>query len=170
MFKTTIQHYAGLRKIYSLLIACICLTLITSCKDGFDDYWKYEAEQDGALYTKLKENAQFSLFVRAIERAGLQTTLDRAGVYTIFAPTDAAMQTYLTGKGTTIEQVSVADLTEIVNYHIMYFTYYHYDFQRRFIASSSNVSYLNRSYKYLRVTTDKITSEVSGREWGNSWG
>lgn len=147
-------------------LALLMSLLVCSCQDGFEEYWQYDQQQEGFLYAKIKENPQFSAFAQALERTGVGTALDKAGVYTVFAPTNEAFQDYLRTAGfDNLAAVPIEQLTNVVNYHIVYFTWYHYDIQKRFKANKTDVYYLNRAAKYLELTVDETgenTFQVNG--------
>lgn len=154
MFKISILKTAG-RKQVLLWLFCFIFLAVAGCKDGFDEYWKYDKALEGFLFTKIKEDPQYSTFTKALERSGVGPALDKAGVFTVFAPTNEAFEEFFkTSKYKTIEAIPVDELTNIVNYHIAYFTWYYYDVQKRFIANRNDVYYLSRAAKYLELTTD----------------
>jgi uncharacterized surface protein with fasciclin (FAS1) repeats len=156
--------YAGRRPLLWLLWL-VSLSL-TGCKDGFDEYWQYDKKQEGFLFTKIKEDPQFSTFALALEKTGVGAALNKAGVFTVFAPTNEAFKEYLATAGyDKIEAVPIDELTSTVNYHIVYFTWYHYDIQKRYKANKTDVYYLNRAAKYLELTVDEFnenTFQVNG--------
>ena len=63
-------------------------------------------------------NANLTTLVAALDRAGLVATLDAAGTYTVFAPTNAAFTAYL-GAGVSVNDVPVATLREILLNHVI---------------------------------------------------
>jgi uncharacterized surface protein with fasciclin (FAS1) repeats len=152
--KTTLNFIKS--KSNLVLFLCFTLLSVAGCKDGFDEYWQYNKAAEGFLISKLQADPQFSTFVQGLERSGLSKTLDKAGVYTVFAPNNDAFQAYFSRIGKTIETIDQEELTTLLNYHIVYYTYYEYDFQKRFKTSpnaNSSTYYLNRASKYLKVTT-----------------
>ena len=63
-------------------------------------------------------NDDFSILVAALTRADLVTTLQGAGPFTVFAPTNAAFE----ASGITladVESMDVDDLTQILLYHVI---------------------------------------------------
>lgn len=69
----------------------------------------------------LATEPRFSTLNAAIDAAGLRATLDGAGPFTVFAPTDAAFAALLTELGLTRDQL-LADralLTAVLTYHVL---------------------------------------------------
>jgi len=65
-------------------------------------------------------NADFSILVEALSKAGLVNTLDGAGTFTVFAPTNAAFEDLFTALGVSgIEELSADVLTPILLYHVL---------------------------------------------------
>ncbi len=66
------------------------------------------------------EAGQFSTLIAAIDAAGLESTLQGAGPFTVFAPTDAAFADAFEALGVSAEEL-LADtdtLTQILTYHV----------------------------------------------------
>ncbi len=131
-----------------------------ACNKGFEDYWKGDNPKGGFLYNKIKANPQFSTFSRGLERASLEQFMSKGGLYTVFAPTNAAFDTYLKARGwATIEDVPVDTLFKVLSFHIVSNMWYYYDFRTRFLGASKQKLYLTRSRKFLNVdvsTENKI--------------
>lgn len=65
-------------------------------------------------------NSDFSILVSALNRAGLTSTLDDSGQFTVFAPTNAAFTSFLTANGfANIDAVPVAVLKNILLNHVI---------------------------------------------------
>jgi uncharacterized surface protein with fasciclin (FAS1) repeats len=68
-----------------------------------------------------QSDPQFSILVEAVVAAGLVTTLQGPGPFTVFAPTNAAFAALLTELGIT-KQALLADkalLTKVLTYHVV---------------------------------------------------
>ena len=62
----------------------------------------------------------FKTFAAAIERAGLNDTLNGPGPFTVFAPTDAAFEKLPAGRLETLfKPENKAELASLVNYHVI---------------------------------------------------
>jgi transforming growth factor-beta-induced protein len=65
-------------------------------------------------------NANFSILVQAVVKAGLAETLSGPGPFTVFAPTDAAFQALFTQLGVSgIADLTAEQLTPILLYHVV---------------------------------------------------
>jgi len=62
-------------------------------------------------------NPDFSTLVTALERTGLDAVLDGEGEFTVFAPTNAAFTTFLSGAN--VNDVPVPVLTQILLNHVV---------------------------------------------------
>ncbi len=72
--------------------------------------------------------SSITLFSQALSRSGVLTTINGAGPYTIFAPTNAAMQAL---GYTSVQQINTTDIEELkrlVNYHIVKDRRFIYDY------------------------------------------
>lgn len=150
-----------------LLIVFLPLLLagvITGCKKGFDDYYSDRAPKGGYLYEKIKSDTSFSIFARGLERAELVQFIDKGGLYTIFAPTNAAFSQYLAANNyASIDNVPTDKLFQILSFHIVNNMWYWYDLQVRFKQYGQTL-YLTRNKKFLsvEVVTADSTLKVNG--------
>lgn len=86
----------------------------TSCSD--DD----NVESKKSIAKIASENANLSILVQALDRAGLVATFGSAGDFTVFAPTNQAFTAFLaTTPYATINDVPVPLLTEILKNHVL---------------------------------------------------
>lgn len=94
-----------------MLIASIWLTgfAFTSCSDEPDtsNYYTFTGEM---VSDYLKNHQDFSEFATIVERAGMMNQMSAYGAYTCFAPTNEAVNRYLSKKGLS----SVSDLSDAV--------------------------------------------------------
>ncbi len=68
-------------------------------------------------------NADLSTLVAALTAADLVTTLEGAGPYTVFAPTDAAFADIQSTVDTLLEPDNKTDLQQVLTYHVVPGTY-----------------------------------------------
>lgn len=78
-------------------------------------------EGTNSIVNYLEKDSTFTLFSKAIDRADLRGVLDgNSGSFTVLAPNDEAMETYLQDEGyDNINQVPEEDLKRLVSYHIL---------------------------------------------------
>lgn len=108
--KTTNQ----LQKI-ALLIAVMFMAF--SCSNDDDN----TTEPQSTTITALANNADdLSILVAALQRAGLDTTLDANGSYTVFAPTNTAFENFLADNNfNALEEIPVDVLTQVLLNHVI---------------------------------------------------
>ena len=71
------------------------------------------------LITVAKAAGNFTTFLKAVEAAGLTATLQQAGTYTVFAPTDTAFSKLPAGKlDELLKPENKAKLVALVSYHL----------------------------------------------------
>ncbi len=92
------------------------------------------------LNDALSNESDLTLFYQAIHRTKFQQLLSQPGIYTIYAPDNAAMVAYGLSSLQLINEKSVDELEELVSYHIVP--------DRRFV------------YDYILTTTGTQTSET----------
>ena len=91
-----------------VLIALAAIqTMFVSCSDEPDRENYYTTTSHYAT-SFLQQNEQYSLFVQILDRAQLLGLLGTYGSYTVFAPTNDAVNLYLTQNGYT----SVAEMSD----------------------------------------------------------
>ncbi|NBL64366.1 fasciclin domain-containing protein [Flavobacterium sp. NST-5] len=100
-------------------IACLALTIL-SCSDDDNN----NSNQPQTIADIAAANGDFSVLVTALNRTGLTTVLDGSGQYTVFAPTNAAFNTFFSsistpGNTVTVENVPEATLRAILLYHVI---------------------------------------------------
>ena len=97
----------------SLMIIAFAISA-TSCS-GDDN-----VERKKSIAKIASENANLSILVQALDRAGLVATFESAGDFTVFAPTNQAFTAFLaTTPYATINDVPVPVLTEILKNHVL---------------------------------------------------
>ena len=95
------------------------LAFTVACSD--DDDKKMQPEpMEQTIVDIAVGNADFSILVDALSKAGLVDALNGTGSFTVFAPTNAAFQNLFTALGVTgIEDLSAEVLTPILLYHVI---------------------------------------------------
>ncbi|MBI9058715.1 MAG: fasciclin domain-containing protein [Labilibaculum sp.] len=95
------------------------LAFTVACSD--DDDKKMQPEpMEQTIVDIAVGNADFSILVDALSKAGLVDALNGTGSFTVFAPTNAAFENLFTDLGVTgIEDLSAEALTPILLYHVI---------------------------------------------------
>jgi uncharacterized surface protein with fasciclin (FAS1) repeats len=74
----------------------------------------------GTIIDVATEAGDFTILLDALQQAGLESALSGSGPFTVFAPTDAAFETLLSGNNLTEEQLLQAkELADILQYHVL---------------------------------------------------
>ncbi len=134
-----------------MLMGCLLLG-VSSCNKE-DDYFKRPEEMKARMFERLQQDPDLSTFVQAVEKAGLADILNRSGLYTAFAPTNAAFDEYFRTSGyASLDAVPDSTLKELVDYHLLVPMKFSFDF-------SGEVRYPTRAFKYASInrTTDAFT-------------
>mgnify|MGYP006203108793 CR=1 FL=1 len=98
------------------------LTLSACGSDDMDTAAETTTEQAtaGTIVDVAVGNPDFSTLVAALTAADLVTTLQGAGPFTVFAPTNQAFTDLLAQLGvTSLSQVSVATLRQVLRHHVV---------------------------------------------------
>ena len=107
-------------KIYALLtFLTVAAVGLTSCKDDIpeDSLYTYQSEM---LSDYLRNNENFSLFARMVEKAGKMDLFSTYGTYTCFTPTNEAVSRYLSKRGlSSVQELSDADCDTIARTHLV---------------------------------------------------
>ena len=102
--------------ISSIMLSAALLTF-TGCSDDDDNNTNQEPQTIAMI---AMDNADFSILASALERAGLTATLNGSGQFTVFAPTNAAFNSFLSANGfANIDAVPVNVLREVLLNHVI---------------------------------------------------
>ena len=111
---------SNFKTIFTLMaVIAIGMFTLTSCDkdDNTDDNMNNTPK---SITATASADPQFSILVQALSKAELATTLDKAGTYTVFAPTNAAFNALFTKLGVSgIDQLSKDALKPILLYHVL---------------------------------------------------
>jgi uncharacterized surface protein with fasciclin (FAS1) repeats len=144
------------------------LVLLWSC-NKYEKEKMYERPEwlKGTLYELLKSDPNHQIYATALEITGYADKLGRTGSYTLFVPTDAAFNTFLSGYGGDIKNVPLELLKGIVEYSIVNFT-----LTRDLLTAYSEWGYWNKSvHKSFKKKTYYIRPNYSedGKMVCNQW-
>ena len=127
-----------------------------SCSDdpGVENYFTSTAEYASDF---LKNREKFSDFTAIVQRSKMMDLLGTYGSYTVFAPTNEAIQKYLQGRGlTSIDQLSQQDCDTITFTHIIEQAFFTTDF------NDGTYPTMNMLERPLTITCDSDTVSVPG--------
>src|SRR5699024_5034500 len=110
-----------MQNILSSIKICASIALLVFVFGCESDDNSSIVEGTNSIVNYLEENPDFSLFSEAVDHVGLSGVLDgNSGTYTVLAPDDDAMQSYLDEKGISdIDDIPEDSLRQLVNYHIL---------------------------------------------------
>ncbi|WP_124979804.1 fasciclin domain-containing protein [Nonlabens xiamenensis] len=104
-------------KKFLLIFSCLVVTLcLFSCEDADDN--GNLLPSDNMAYDIIAEDPNLSVLKEVLDLTGLDATLDNPNQLTVFAPTNAAFNQFLTANGyATIQEVPIGMLRDILRYH-----------------------------------------------------
>jgi uncharacterized surface protein with fasciclin (FAS1) repeats len=103
-------------KIKAIAIIAITSLLVSSCTKSDNN----QTTQDNTITGIASRTSNLSILVQALNKANLATTLQGAGPFTVFAPTNNAFTAFLNANGyPNLDAVPVATLTEILKNHVI---------------------------------------------------
>jgi len=104
------------------LITLLCFFIMAACDDVADDsHYTDDGDLEDPIYSVLKDENDFSMYLKCVDRAGYKDVLNSSGYYTVFAPSDEAFSIYLTEKGYgSVDDIPEADVKKLVQYSIVF--------------------------------------------------
>lgn len=102
-----------LSQVVGLLLACVGGLTMSCNSDNIDDEAMYTFTGE-TVASFCKNTPELTLFYQALEKSGTTALLSVYGHFTCFAPTNAAVETYLNERNLTIESMSEEDLKKMV--------------------------------------------------------
>ena len=151
---TTIRKF---RHILSCTLICLPFIIhLCSCNDdpGVENYYTAKGEM-ASTYLMNRED-KFSDFISIIQRSPLVNfdLLGTYGSYTVFAPTNEAVENYLHGRGmTSIDELTPEDCDTIAATHIIEQSFFTTDF------SDMTLPTQNMLDRYLTITCDSVQAD-----------
>ena len=104
-----------------LLIAFISTALLGCRKEKFDEYYGRPDDLAAPIYQQLEAKGNFTIFLKLIDKAAYKDILGKAGYWTLFAPNDAAFQSFFQENNiTNAEAVSNELAGKIVRYALVF--------------------------------------------------
>lgn len=101
-----------------LVLIILSATMFVSCSDDDDDNPEVEGDSIVDIATS---TPSLSSFTEALEVAGLTSTFDGSGTFTVFAPTNDAFQELLDSNSdwSSLGDIPVATLGLVLKYHVL---------------------------------------------------
>jgi uncharacterized surface protein with fasciclin (FAS1) repeats len=102
-----------------LIVFTVMTVLLSNCKKT--DLRESTTSDPNILEYLQKDSLQrFTKLVAIIDRTGYSSAMNTYGTYTLFAPTDDAVDLYLKQKNiASVDQVSEAELNEMIQFHLL---------------------------------------------------
>jgi uncharacterized surface protein with fasciclin (FAS1) repeats len=112
------ERISMINRLTGTMISFMLLVGIWGCKQ---EALVYNTTSDTNITSYLdKYPESFSEFRKILDITGNASYLNAYGAYTLFAPTNDAIKTYLQEKGkTTVDQLPIADLKDMVRFHLL---------------------------------------------------
>jgi len=132
------------------------VSVISSCSDEPDksNFYTFKGQM---ISDYLQGNQDFSEFSRILERAGMMKQMSAYGAYTCFAPTNEAIERYLSRKGiTSVNDLSLEDCDTIARTHLISNMYATSDMNTGVISTPN----MNRRYIEVTHGLDKDSNAV----------
>ncbi|ARN76855.1 hypothetical protein BST97_01920 [Nonlabens spongiae] len=107
----------NLRKLTTAVLILLTATFLTSCDDDDDN----AVASENTAYDFLENNPNYSSLKAAVDAAGLRSTLEGNGDFTIFAPDNDAFEAFINNSDEFDElaQVPITTLQSLLLYHIL---------------------------------------------------
>ncbi|MCW3786999.1 fasciclin domain-containing protein [Plebeiibacterium sediminum] len=142
------------------------LVLLVACDDlSEDSHYTDDGNLEEPIYTVLKNEGEFSMYLNCVDRAGYKDVLNSSGYYTVFAPTDVAFSTYLTDNGYgSIEDIPVEEVKRLVQYSIIFTSFSEESIDDAFTPDGEvepNEAFRRKSLYYKGAFNDNV-EELGG--------
>lgn len=112
------KRISTINRLIGSMITLILLIGIGGCKR---EALVYNTTSDTNITSYLEKYPEsFSEFVKILELTGNASYLNAYGAYTLFAPNNDAIHSYLSDKGkTSVDQIDLAELKNLVRFHLL---------------------------------------------------
>lgn len=145
------SHY-----LFAIVFSLFAVAQLTSCNDDPDTEFMYVMKSQYAS-DYLKESPRFSKFTQIVTRSKMMDLLGTYGSYTVFAPTDDAVDKFLQGRGlSSVDELSQADCDTITFTHIIEHAYFTTDY------NDGTYPVMNMLDRPLTISCDSDTLSVPG--------
>ncbi len=142
--------------------------LNSGCEKKFDEYYKVPGDLIGTILDVLRDDGNYTQFIKAVERIGFDDVLGKTGNFTVFAPDDAAFALFLTERGVkSVEEIPEDELESIVYYHIVFWAYSRFMLLYGLNIQDEEIDYTTVNFKRPTRYTPGLTTEYDtlGRKY-----
>lgn len=115
-----------------LFMGLIAGLLSASCREEFNEHFDSESTVGKNVVQILQDEEDLSLFAQLIERAGLTRTLGESGIYTVLAPRNQDVESWLAEQGYSADNVPLDVLIPWINYHFVTGRNYVFDLEKQY--------------------------------------
>lgn len=136
--------------IKKLSLVCIAITVL-SCSDDDNN-----SNQPQTIAEIASGNPNLSILVQALSRAGLVSTFDSPGDFTVFAPTNDKFEAFLDANGfADINAVPLPLLTEVLKNHVVSGSFYSDELETGYVKTlaKGSASSTNTLSMYIDLTS-----------------
>lgn len=111
--------------IIGIIFLFVGTIIIFSACSKKKEYYERPDWLEPAIYNQLEEKGNFSHYLALVDKAGFKRTLSSSGYFTVFAPTDEAVERYLQQNGyASVNDIDTTTAQGIVQYSIAYNAYF----------------------------------------------
>ena len=129
-----------------MLLGLILTT--TACEKKFDAYYRVPDDLIGTILDVLREDGDYTQFIRAVELVEFDDVLGKTGNFTVFAPDDNAFSSFFAESGYTgLEDIPEEELKGIVFYHIVFWAYSKFMLQYGLNIQDEEIDYTTLNFK-----------------------
>ena len=134
----------------SIALLLLCAVLYACIEEKVVDFEKEGVE----ITTYLQDNEiyDYSEFLKWLEFAGIDRMLSARGNYTCFIPTNEAVMSFYREKGTTLEQMNVEEIKELIYTHIIMLETPSSDPISSKYFPNGTINYPNMQGRFLQIT------------------
>jgi uncharacterized surface protein with fasciclin (FAS1) repeats len=110
--------------LHKTFLPLFALLLMAQCQKERDMYYEKPAWAGKSIYEVLQEEGRFGLYLQCVDKTLYANSFKSNGLWTAFAPNDAAFDAYLKANGyASVADISQADAEKLVAYSMLYNRY-----------------------------------------------
>lgn len=113
-----------MKLLHKTFLPLLVLLLVAQCQKERDMYYREPGWAGKSIYEVLQDEGRFGLFLQCADKTLYAASLKGNGLWTAFAPNDAAFSAYLSANGyASVEDVPQAEAEKLVAYAMLYNKY-----------------------------------------------